>query len=233
MLLCLTLFVFHAVLSLLFFSSAGAYLYRPVWPSDSWCSAHTLIVIDFLASTMPFLLSIIYHTFMCHCGGPDVYTVLLKVDITGVWFVTTFGEVSIIYSSLYCTPWLNAGYMSWYFVLSVVVLWYFLSAKSKCERVFALTVQYAFRIVVLLLRVSPLGVGSAQSLWCYVTMECLTVPGALINACHIPERWLPGKVDYLFNGHTIMHMTSFMLMVMARKGFLLDMQWINGSPVCL
>ena len=207
-------------------------MYASVWPAGPWCSTHALIIIDFVSSVMPFFLSVIYHIFMCHHGGPKVYAALLKMDVTGVWFVTTFGEVSIIYSSLYCTPWLHAAYMSWYLVLSVIVLWFFLSAKTKRGRTLVLSVQYIFRIIVLVLRISPVGVGSTESLWCYVTMEWLAVPGALINALHIPERWLPGKVDYFFNGHNLMHIVSILLVTIARKGFLADIQWISGSPVC-
>ena len=64
-------------------------------------------------------------------------------------------------------------------------------------------------------------------------MEGFCGTAAIMNALHIPERWFPGKLDYIFNGHTLMHIVTIFSMVISRKGFLLDMEWASRNPQCL
>ena len=64
-------------------------------------------------------------------------------------------------------------------------------------------------------------------------MEAFCGPAAIMNALHIPERWFPGKLDYIFNGHTLMHIVTTLSMAISRKGFLLDMEWASRNPQCL
>lgn len=35
--------------------------------------------------------------------------------------------------------------------------------------------------------------------------EILPIIGAVISATRVPERWWPGKFDYILNSHNIMH----------------------------
>ena len=63
-------------------------------------------------------------------------------------------------------------------------------------------------------------------------MDLVSAAGAVINALHIPERWFPGKLDYVFNGHTLMHLCSVIAILIARQGFLCDMIWLNEFQTC-
>ena len=41
---------------------------------------------------------------MCHKNGPKTYQIMLKIDVLGIWIMTSFGELHIIYTTLYCYP---------------------------------------------------------------------------------------------------------------------------------
>ena len=41
---------------------------------------------------------------MCHKNGPETYQTMLKIDVLGIWIMATFGELHIIYITLYCYP---------------------------------------------------------------------------------------------------------------------------------
>ena len=58
-------------------------------------------MIDYIATVLPFGLSVLYHTFMCHNGGKPVYQRMLRVDVAGIWLLATFGELQNIYVTLY------------------------------------------------------------------------------------------------------------------------------------
>ena len=66
--------------------------------------------------------------------------------------------------------------------------------------------------------------------------------GALLNAFHVPERWLPRQQShgnsntssaahwsYCLNGHSLMHVCGFLVLLMGRKGLMLDLQWLSGK----
>ncbi len=191
-----------------------------------------LILNDFICSTFPFALSIIYHTFMPHISGEHVYKKLLKTDILGVWWVCTFGPLSSVYSGLFCAPKLMAFYLLLYSFVSAYVLFYLMVIDCKQKRTFALTVQFTLRVLVHPLRLSSLSHSSTSGVYYYMFMDAVSAAGALINAFHVPERWFPGKLDYVFNGHTIMHIAAILCVSIARYGFLSDMAWLNEIGVC-
>ena len=120
-----------------------------------------------------------------------------------------------------------------YFVVSLSVVSFLLAAKTKKIRTKAFALQYIFRIVILLVRISKYRCGHHYTHIYYIMMEAFCGLGAIMNALHIPERWFPGKLDYIFNGHTLMHIFTTFGMAMSRKGFLLDMEWMSRNPQCL
>ena len=203
--------------------------YGPVWQYDQFT---VLIYLDMLTSLLPFFLSVLYHVFMCHCGGPAVYYRLLKVDVFGVWTTSTFASVSVMYSGLYCSPVLRNTYLAFYLLLSMGVLVSLMQSSTKQGRVLALTVQYPFRLLGFLLRFSPLGSGHPSSMSFYLLAEAIAGPAALANALYIPERWFPEQLSYVLNGHGLMHIAAIFCVHFGRKGFLLDMAWLNSDITC-
>lgn len=92
----LFLLVFFVVYFLFSFSQ-----YYQVWENNQSVMVSLFIMIDYIATVLPFGLSVLYHTFMCHKGGKPVYQRMLRVDVAGIWLLATFGELQNIYVTLY------------------------------------------------------------------------------------------------------------------------------------
>lgn len=220
----------------IYFVLAAFLDYPSVWPpsGDNGVVVRTFILLDLTCSLLPFLLSVTYHTFMPLWGSPSAYQRLLNLDVLGVWIVCTLGPLSYMYTGLYCSPGLQCVCVCCYLAVSLLVLYCLMLVASKRERVTALTVQLAVRFLLThpfrLASVSPV---SLQALKYYITVDAISAVGALINAHHIPERWLPGKLDYVCNGHTLMHVAAILTVAIGRRGFLLDMAWLNGERTCI
>ena len=168
---------------------------------------------------------------MCHEGGERTYRRLLNLDIGGVWFTVALGPISSIYTGLYCHPNLRHYFLIWYLMVALVVLYYML-VESKRQRAMALTVQFVFLVLSHLFRLTPLASTNPEAFSYYIAMDIFSAIGALINAFHVPERWIPGKVDYVFNGHTLMHICAFVGLAVGRHAFVLDMLWLNNDATC-
>jgi len=209
--------------------------YYSIWPSNpNTTSIVTVFIVnDFLCSTVPFTLSTVYHTFMPHHSGPHTYQWLLKTDILGVWFVCTFGPLSSIYNGLYCTPMLLTLYLMIYSTLSAYVLFYLMFVDCKQKRAGALTAQFVMRVLMLPIRLSSISQASVSAVRYYSVVECISAVGALVNAFHVPERWLPGRLDYIANGHNLMHVAAVLCVLIGRQAFLCDMQWLNEVGTCV
>lgn len=206
--------------------------YLAVWPQHT-SLVTVFISIDFVCSVLPFLLSVLYHTFMCHHSGERTYRRLLKSDVFGVWLVCTFGPISTLYTGLYFLPVLRLIYLLLYMLISLVVLYYLLVVDCKRQRVAALTAQFVFRVSVHFVRLSPsLSPAPREALKYLITMDVMSAVGGLINALHVPERWLPSRLNYVCNGHSLMHVVAFLSLAVGRQGFLIDMKWLNSGATC-
>lgn len=185
-----------------------------------------------MCSLLPFTLSIFYHTFMPHHSGERTYTQLLKMDVLGVWLCCTVGPTSIFFTGLYCAKELLVIFFTLHTSFSMYVLYYLMMEDCKKKRTVALTIQFFVRIMIYPLRLSSFSISSTAAVKYYFIMDIISATGAVINALHIPERWFPGKLDYVLNGHTLMHIAAFLSVVVARQGFLCDMTWLNSAGVC-
>ena len=118
-------------------------------------------------------------------------------------------------------------YFAVYSSFSCYVLYYLMVVDCKRKRVGALTAQFFVRMLIHVLRLSPLSSSSTAAVKFYLLMDVISAIGAVINALHVPERWFPGKLDYVLNGHTLMHVAAVLSLMVARQGFLCDMAWLN------
>lgn len=205
--------------------------YSSVW-RDGDPLVQVFITIDILTSTLPFLLSVTYHTFMPHHAGKQLYQSLLKMDVFGVWFATTFGSLSAMYVSLYCVPTIRQMYLLVYLLLSLIVLYYLVVLDCKRQRVAAFTIQFFLRSLIHLVRLTPMVTVDTSAFYYFLFMNIFSSIGALINALHIPECWFPGKCDYVLNGHSLMHIMAFLSLTVGRQGTLIDFAWLNSNPSC-
>lgn len=53
--------------------------------------------------------------------------------------------------------------------------------------------------------------------------------GAVISASLIPERWLPGRFDYVFNSHNIMHVLVVLGGLHMHWAMQKDFKWIADN----
>jgi len=55
-----------------------------------------------IAMVVPWIPSLLYHTFMSHKGGERVYRALLKLDVLGIWMTECFGKncSTLVFSNL-------------------------------------------------------------------------------------------------------------------------------------
>ena len=223
------MYLLFVALALCYFAIVSLFDYNSIWYEGVPVIVKCFIVLDYLSSCVPFIASVLYHVFMPHKSGQGTYNLLLKLDVFGVWFSCSVGAFSLIYCSLHCSPWMRNCYLLVYAVVSCVCLSRLITSTSAKDRVTPLAIQFCFRTTTHFVRLTPIGSGHPSAIPYYIITDAISGPGALINALHIPERWLPGKVDYMFNGHNLMHIAAFASIATCRKGFLLDMWWLTTS----
>ena len=56
--------------------------------------------------------------------------------------------------------------------------------------------------------------------------------GAGLYASRIPERFNPGKFDYLWNSHNLFHLAVVIAALIHYKSVMLLLNWQDSSPMC-
>ena len=60
-----------------------------------------------------------------------------------------------------------------------------------------------------------------------LSRSCLVC--SLINTCRFPEKWLGGKLDYLFNSHNIMHIMVLICLIPLHLATVADFKWMETA----
>ena len=197
--------------------------YENIWQQS--LANKLLCVLHMSCAVLPFVFSFLYHLFMPHDGGAQTYNKLLKLDVFGVWCITTVGAILSLLPAMQCHSIVMLFSLCVYLPVSFATLWMLMTCNTAQHRVIALTVQYCARVAILSFRLCPLSSGHPLGLYYIVAVDCISAPGALVNGLKVPERLFPGKVDYFGNGHSIMHILAFLVTALGHKAFLLDMEW--------
>ncbi|XP_070566614.1 progestin and adipoQ receptor family member 4-like [Ptychodera flava] len=172
--------------------------------------------------------SVAYHLCMNHCRGRTVYKKLLRIDVCGIWTVNTFGclaNVSATFGDRSIGGWLVPAGL--YVLFSIVSLRMVLSSRTQLDRAIAFLVPSLARYIAIYLRATGYLGGSPTALQYIICTEVLSLIGATINVCRIPERWSPGLFDYVFNSHQIFHFLSLIGLFTLHTGALDDMRWLD------
>lgn len=187
-----------------------------------------------VVSTMaPWLGSFIYHLFMNHTKGEYLYHRLLQFDMLGIWVTQSFGALTTVYASVFCLPGSFQQFVFvFYSMLSAISLYKALVATDPWQRRLSFTLQFCFRVLLFCLRLTPLGGGDPTSIVHVILQDTLAIVGGAIGALRIPERWLPGKVDSLGNGHHIMHVLVVMAVVHMHIAARSDLVWMSTNGKC-
>ncbi|MEE6515136.1 hypothetical protein FKM82_023631 [Ascaphus truei] len=165
---------------------------------------------------------------MNHDGGAPVYHKLLTLDMCGICLVNTLGALPIIYCTLLCHPATRSLALLAYSALSSYVIFCAVTAHSNVSRFCSFAWQAAFRFFFFYLRWAGLGSGHPSSLRSYLLMDGLALLGGIINICRVPERLRPGKFDYWFNSHQIMHVLVVVSIMYLHWGVTSDLIWISS-----
>lgn len=113
-----------------------------------------------------------------------------------------------------------------YVCLSMLIFFNLISANDKKMRSILFTIQFIFRILFLIIRHSPYGCGHKHHY--YILLEVCNILGVIINALHIPERWLQNDTfNHFVNGHSLMHIIVPIGIMASKEGLLIDMKWLS------
>lgn len=60
----------------------------------------------------------------------------------------------------------------------------------------------------------------------------MAVIGGIIGALRIPEKWLPGQVDFYLNSHNIMHVVVVTAVWSMHAATMQDINWMMEPTAC-
>ncbi|XP_077978260.1 progestin and adipoQ receptor family member 4-like [Glandiceps talaboti] len=197
-------------------------------PWDSMTSVTWLAIGQCLAYVLVMFFSFLYHTFMNHHDGETVYRKLLKYDMCGIWITNTFGMVGIIcaaFSDRSTLCWLVPGL---YMLISIHSLQGTTKAKTARGRVQVFLPPTICRWIVLILRLYGYLGGNPLAVKHMIWGEVMGFVGGAVNVSRVPERWFPGKFDYILNSHQIMHFLTVAALLNLYWGNKLDLMWLSN-----
>lgn len=204
--------------------------YSQLWP-DTWSIVSYFLIADYSITLLLFIFSVTYHTFMCHKGGKRVYDLVLKVDVGGVWLMASLGTLPFMYTTFYGNLRLQLAVISIYSTVSMLAAIIIVSGNNRVYRAIAFASQYCVRLFVLACRLYPVVEGLPDNNLYYFMLEVLNGLGVIVNALHIPERWFPGRFDYVFNGHQLMHISTALALISFRTALIMDFEWLNNNNI--
>ncbi|KAF2644189.1 IZH family channel protein-like protein [Massarina eburnea CBS 473.64] len=165
----------------------------------------------FFAACKCLLCSCVMHTMnsISHQGLLERYAC---VDYTGISLLVGASIMTLEYTAFYCEPTSRYAYMSVTAILSIGGL--YLPWNPTFNRNDLSWVRVCFYVTLSLTCLLPLGQLLATHGWEYTSafysppVKSMLVYffGAVIYASRVPERWLPGRFDYLGASHNIWHL---------------------------
>ena len=190
--------------------------------------------LHFFACFAPFFASPIYHLFMCHQGGCDTYQKFLTFDVCGVWVINAFGGLCGIRATFYCMPFWSTFSLTFYIIVSLLSIFLILKANSAKERFKPLIVFGVMRYFFISVRLFLYAfnwITIITPIPYYLCMDLLAFIGGTLNVARIPERWFPGKCDYIGNSHQIMHVLTVLSVYCLHVATVRDFNWMQDA-VC-
>ncbi|XP_053976861.1 progestin and adipoQ receptor family member 4 [Hylaeus volcanicus] len=191
----------------------------------SWC--------HLIGAISPWIGSFVYHLFM-NLNYDDVfYKKLLRLDMIGIWLCQSFGAIPMIAASVHCLP--NSCWYCCIFIYCFLSIWGLLmamNAYSPWERRLCFAPPFLMRMMVMILRCFGIGGGSPNALHHIVLQDLIAVVGATIGALRIPEKWIPGKLDFILNSHNLMHVLVVLAVCSMHAATLQDLAWMTDPSTC-
>jgi len=153
-----------------------------------------------------------YHLFCCH--SEKVYRLWFSLDLAGISLGLCGCYIASVYYAFYCQLKYQILYTSTIVILTTVSLVLqihpkFLSPKWKSKRIFLFCSMASFGLIPSTHWLLSLGWGPDivqmfyPRIW---SMYFLGLLAMMFYAFKLPERFLPGKVDYLGSSHQWWHL---------------------------
>ncbi|CAK9808558.1 Progestin and adipoQ receptor family member 4 [Anthophora quadrimaculata] len=191
----------------------------------SWC--------HLIGAVSPWIGSFIYHLFMNLNYNEVFYRTLLKLDMIGIWLCQSFGAIPMMAATVHCLP--DGCWYCCIFIYCSLCIWGLLkamNARSPWERRLCFAPPFLMRMMVMTLRCFRIGGGSPDALLHIVLQDLISVVGATIGALRIPEKWIPGKLDFALNSHNLMHVLVVLAVCSMHAATLQDLVWMTDPSVC-
>ena len=212
------------------FILGAPYVYNKTNHSDLYPFLYS---IHYIASILCSLLSTVYHFGMCHEKGEDFYHKLITFDMLGIWLASTFTNVAFIKATFYCLFWWDKLVLPLYGCTAVIALVLSARGKNARERLRPLVYLGASRILLYTSRYALAFAGyptaRVSTTWIFFAAECFGCLGGIVNVSRFPERWFPGKFDYLGNSHNIMHILVIGCPLACHFATVIDFQWMANA----
>lgn len=186
----------------------------------SWC--------HLIGSLAPWCGSFVYHLFMNLDRGEVVYYRLLKLDMFGIWMSQSFGAITFVTATAFCwrIKWLL---IFAYCVLCLWGLYKALLASSPWQRRLCFLFPFVMRMHLVVLRMFKLAGGNTESMVHVYLQDGVSIIGGAIGAMNIPEKWLPGNVDFCLNSHNIMHVLVVVAVYSMHQATMRDLEWMSKN----
>ncbi|XP_065582254.1 progestin and adipoQ receptor family member 4-like [Artemia franciscana] len=101
--------------------------------------------------------------------------------------------------------------------------------SSPIARRLCFVLPICIRICLMYLRTYRIGGGHPDALLHVYLQDIIALVGGAIGALRIPEKWFPGKLDYWFNSHHIMHVLVVIAVIHMHYAAKLDLEWLSKA----
>ncbi|CAH1406715.1 unnamed protein product [Nezara viridula] len=191
---------------------------------------HLLMYCHLAGTLCPWIGSFVYHLFMNMDRPPPFYYRLLQLDMLGIWVSQSFGALTMVCASVACLPKL----VQWiviasYSLLSLLGLFKAMAASSPWKRRMCFALPFLMRNCLVLLRLTKYGGGNPDGLLYVILQDLISLIGGAIGALNVPERWMPGSLDYCFNSHNIMHVLVVLAVYYMNLSTISDLLWLKNG----
>ncbi|XP_035440584.1 progestin and adipoQ receptor family member 4 [Spodoptera frugiperda] len=197
-------------------------------PWRSGPGAWFLSMCHLLGALAPWCGSFLYHLFMNHTRGEQLYHRLLQLDMLGIWVSQSIGAIPMVTATVYCAPApLRYLALAVYSLGSLIGLYKAMRAWSPWERRLCFAAPFCMRVLLAGARAARLGGGDPHAILHVFLQDAVSLGGGVIGAMHIPEKWFPGTVDRCLNSHNIMHVLVVLAVYSMHQVTTRDIEWMS------
>ncbi|XP_063542517.1 progestin and adipoQ receptor family member 4 [Cydia strobilella] len=197
-------------------------------PWGGGSGAWFLSLCHLLGALAPWCGSFLYHLFMNHARGEQLYHRLLQLDMLGIWVSQSIGAIPMVTATVHCAPApLRYSVLAVYSLGSLLGLYKAMRAWSPWERRLCFAAPFCMRVLLAGARAARLGGGCPHAILHVFLQDAVSLGGGVIGAMHIPEKWFPGAVDRCLNSHNIMHVLVVLAVYSMHQVTTLDLAWMS------